>query len=100
MSKMSKFDQAKLLMKARKLQKELQKEIITTEAGDGAVKVDITGEQKIKKIHIDPEAINLDDIGQLEMWVEEAVKDAVNQSQKLAAEKMQPMMGALGGLGL
>ncbi len=97
---MSKFDQAKLLMKARKLQKELQKEIITTEAGDGAVKVDITGEQKIKKIHIDPEAINLDDIGQLEMWVEEAVKDAVNQSQKLAAEKMQPMMGALGGLGL
>jgi hypothetical protein len=97
---MSKFDQAKLLMKARKLQKELQKEIITTEAGDGAVKVDITGEQKIKKIHIDPEAVNLDDIGQLEMWVEEAVKDAVNQSQKLAAEKMQPMMGALGGLGL
>ncbi|MBI5906435.1 YbaB/EbfC family nucleoid-associated protein [Candidatus Saccharibacteria bacterium] len=97
---MSKFDQAKLLMKARKLQKELQKEIITTEAGDGAVKVDITGEQKIKKIHIDPEAVNLDDIGQLEMWVEEAVKDAINQSQKLAAEKMQPMMGALGGLGL
>lgn len=97
---MSKFDQAKLLMKARKLQKELQKEIITTEAGDGAVKVDITGEQKIKKIHIDPEAINVDDIGELEMWIEEAVKDAINQSQKLAAEKMQPMMGALGGLGL
>ncbi|NCS83255.1 nucleoid-associated protein, YbaB/EbfC family [Candidatus Saccharibacteria bacterium CG10_big_fil_rev_8_21_14_0_10_47_8] len=97
---MSKFDQAKLLMKARKLQKELQKEIITTEAGDGAVKVDITGEQKIKKIHIDPEAVDLDDIGQLEMWIEEAVKDAVSQSQKLAAEKMQPMMGALGNLGL
>ncbi len=96
---MSKFDQAKLLMKARKLQKELQKEIITTEAGAGAVRVDITGEQKIKKIHIDPEQIDLDDIGQLEMWLEEAVKDAIVRSQKLAAEKMQPMMGALGGLG-
>lgn len=97
---MSKFDQAKLLMKARKLQKELQKEVITVETGDGAVKVEITGEQKIKKIHIDAEAIDLDDIGQLESWVEEAVKEAIIRSQKLAAEKMQPMMGALGQLGL
>jgi len=97
---MSKFDQAKLLMKARKLQKELQKEIITVETGEGAVRVEITGEQKIKKIHIDKDAVDLDDIGQLEMWVEEAVKEAINRSQKLAAEKMQPMMGALGDLGL
>lgn len=97
---MSKIDQAKLLMKARKLQKELQKEIITVEAGDGAVKVEISGEQKIKKILIDPSSIDLDDIGQLEMWVEESVKEAINQSQKLAAEKMRPMMGSLGNLGL
>jgi len=96
----SKIDQAKLVMKARKLQKELQKEIITAEAGDGAVKVEITGEQKIKKIHIDPEYVDLDDIEQLEGWVEEAIKEAINSSQKLAAEKMQPMMGALSGLGL
>ena len=47
---MSKMDQAKLLMKARKLQKELQNEIIEVEAGEGAVKVEIKGEQKIKKI--------------------------------------------------
>ncbi len=87
-------------MKARKLQKELQKEIITVETGEGAVKIEITGEQKIKKIHIDPDAIDLEDIGQLEMWVEEAVKEAISKSQKLAAEKMQPMMGSLSGLGL
>lgn len=97
---MSKFDQAKLVMKARKLQKELQNEVISVEAGDGAVRVDITGEQKIKKITIDPEYVDLDDIGQLEMWIEEAVKEAINQSQKLAAEKMQPLMGSLGNLGL
>ncbi|MEK7095862.1 MAG: YbaB/EbfC family nucleoid-associated protein, partial [Patescibacteria group bacterium] len=80
--------------------KELQKEIITVEAGEGAVKVQISGEQKIQSITIDPEAINLDDIGQLENWVEEAVKEAIAASQKLAAEKMQPMMGALSNLGL
>jgi DNA-binding YbaB/EbfC family protein len=87
-------------MKARKLQKELQKEVITVETGDGAVKVEITGEQKIKKVYIDPKAVDIDDIGQLEGWIEEAVKEAIVRSQKLAAEKMQPMMGALGQLGL
>lgn len=97
---MSRFDQAKMLMRVKKIQKELQKEIITVEQGDGAVKVEITGEQKIKKIHIDPQYVDLEDIAQLERWVEDAVKDAISQSQKLAAEKMQPMMGVLGGLGL
>jgi nucleoid-associated protein EbfC len=87
-------------MRARKLQKELQNEVIIVEAGEGAVKVEITGEQKIKKVRIDPEAVDLDDIELLEMWVEEAVKEAINQSQKLAAEKMQPLMGSLGSLGM
>ncbi len=97
---MSRFDQAKMLLKVKKIQKELQKQIITVEEGDGAVQVEITGEQKIKKIHIDAEAVDLDDIGQLERWIEDAVKEAIQQSQKIAAEKMQPMMGALGDLGL
>jgi len=97
---MSKFDQAKLLLKVKKLQKELQKMVITVEKGDGAVSVEITGEQKIKKINIDPAYIDLDDIVPLERWLEDAVKEAIQESQKIAAEKMQPMMGALGELGL
>lgn len=97
---MSKFDQAKMLLKVKKMQKELQKHVITVEAGDGAVKVDITGEQKIKKVHIDPDYVDLEDIHSLERWIEDAVKDAISQSQKLAAEKMQPFMGMLGDLGL
>lgn len=97
---MSRFDQAKMLMQVRKLQKELQKMVITAEQGDGAVRVEITGEQKIKKVHIDPEYVDLDDIHELERWIEDAVKDAIQQSQKIAAEKMQPFMGALGDLGM
>jgi hypothetical protein len=97
---MGKFDQAKMLMRVKKIQSELQKMVIEVEEGDGAVKVQITGEQKIKKIHIDPEYVDLDDIGQLERWIEDAVKAAIAESQKVAAEKMQPMMGALGNLGL
>ncbi len=97
---MSKFDQAKMLLKVKKIQKELQKQTIEVEQGDGAVRIEVNGEQKIKKVHIDPEMVDLDDIGQLERWVEDAVRDAISQSQKIAAEKMQPMMGALGDLGL
>lgn len=97
---MNKFDQAKMLMRVRKIQKELQKQVITVEKGDGAVRVEITGEQKVKKVHIDPEYVDLDDIGQLERWVEDAFKEAMQESQKIAAAKMQPMMGALGDLGL
>lgn len=97
---MSRFDQAKMLMRVKKIQKELQKQIIVVEKGDGAVTVEISGEQKLKRIHIDPEYVDLSDIGQLEHWVEDAVKEAIAESQRIAAEKMQPMMGALGDLGL
>jgi DNA-binding YbaB/EbfC family protein len=97
---MSRFDQAKMLLQVKKIQKELQKQVITVEQGDGAVRIEINGEQKIKKVHIDPARVDLDDIHELERWLEDAVKEAISQSQKVAAEKMQPMMGALGSLGL
>jgi DNA-binding YbaB/EbfC family protein len=97
---MSRFDQAKMLMRVKKIQGELQKLVIIVEKGDGAVKVEINGEQKIKKIHIDPQLVDLEDIGQLERWMEEAIREAIQESQKVAAEKMQPMMGALSNLGM
>lgn len=97
---MSRFDQAKMSMKAVKIQKELKKQLIIVEKGDGAVRVEINGEQKIKKIHIDPNSVDLEDISQLEHWIEDAVRDAISESQKVAAEKLQPILGALGNLGL
>jgi DNA-binding YbaB/EbfC family protein len=90
------FDQARMLMKMKKAQKELANEIIEIEAGDGAVVVRITGEQKIKKIQISSDRVDLDDIGELERWVEQAVKEAIVKSQQVAAEKMKPLMGGLG----
>lgn len=97
---MSRFDQAKMLMQVKKVQKELKKMVIAVEKGDGAVTVEITGEQKIKKINLDPEHIDFDDITELERHLEEAVREAISESQRVASEKMQPMMGSLGNLGL
>ena len=94
------FDQVKMINKLRKAQNELKKEIIEVEAGDGAVIVQITGELKIKKININPEQIDIDDIEQLEHWLEIAIRDGLAKAQEVAAVKMKPLMGSLGSLGL
>lgn len=94
------FDQMKMINNLRKAQNELKKEIIEVEAGDGAVVVQVTGELKIKKINIDPEMVDLEDIGELEHWLEIAIRDGLAKAQEVAAEKMKPLMGGLGNLGL
>ena len=93
------FDQMKMLQQLRKAQKQLGKEIIEVEAGDGAVVVQITGELKIKSVKIDPASVDLDDIEQLEHWIEIAIRDGMAKAQEIAAEKMKPLMGGLGNLG-
>lgn len=94
------LNQAKMVMKLKKAQKELQKEVVEVEAGDGAVIVQVTGELKLKKVTIDPDRVDLDDMQELERWIELAVRDAMGKAQELAAEKMKPLMGGLGNLGL
>lgn len=94
------FDQMKMLNQLRKAQNELKKEIVEVEAGDGAVVVQITGEIKIKKVTIDPARVDVDDIKELEHWIEIAVRDGLTKAQEIAAEKMKPLMGGLGNLGL
>jgi DNA-binding YbaB/EbfC family protein len=93
------FDQMKMLNKLRKAQSDLKKEIIEVESGDGAVVIQFTGELKIKKINIDPSRVDLDDINELEHWIEIAVRDGLAKAQEVAAEKMKPLMGGLGNLG-
>lgn len=94
------FDQMKALNQLRKAQKELAKEIIEVEAGDGAVVVQINGELKIKSVKINPAQVDLDDIHELEHWIEIALRDGMAKAQEVAAAKMKPLMGGLGNLGL
>ena len=94
------LDQMKMLNKLRKAQSDLKKELVEVEAGDGAVVVQINGELKIKKVSINPEMVDLEDISELEHWIEIAVRDGLQKAQEIAAEKMKPLMGGLGNLGL
>ena len=94
------MDQMKMLNQLRKAQKELKNEIVEVEAGDGAVIVQITGELKVKKVTIDPERVDLEDIHELERWIENCFRDGYAKAQEIATDKMKPLMGALGNLGL
>lgn len=92
------FDQMKMINTLRKAQKDLKNEIVEVEAGDGAVLVQITGELKVKKVSIDPSRIDLDDISELERWIENCFRDGYAKAQEIATDKMKPLMGQLGGL--
>ena len=94
------FDQVKMLQQLRKAPKHLGTEIIEVEAGDGAVIVQITGELKIKSVKINPDMVDLDNIEQLEHWIQIAVRDGLAKAQEVAAETMKPLMGGLGNLGI
>lgn len=94
------FDQMKMLNELRKAQKDLKKQIIEVEAGDEAVIIQFNGELKIVSVKINPTRVDLDDIEELEHWIEIAVRDGLAKAQEVAAEKMKPLMGGLGNLGL
>jgi nucleoid-associated protein EbfC len=89
------LDQMKMLNDLRKAQKSLKKQIVEVEAGDGAVVVRITGELKIDSIKIDPESVDLNDIEELEHWIEIAIRDGMAKAQEIAADTMKPLMGGL-----
>ena len=58
-------DQMKMVRELQKAQKELKKEIIEVEAGDGAVVIQFTGELKVKSVKLDPELIDFEDTEEL-----------------------------------
>lgn len=89
------LDQMKMLNDLRKAQKSLKKQIVEVEAGDGAVIARITGELKIDSIKIDPDRVDLDDIEELEHWIEIAIRDGMAKAQEIAADTMKPLMGGL-----
>jgi DNA-binding YbaB/EbfC family protein len=89
-----------MLNQLKKAQKELKNEIVEVEAGDGAVVIQITGELKVESVVLDPKLIDLEDINELETWVKNALNDGYAKAQQIAADKMKPLMGQLGNLGL
>ncbi len=71
-----------------KIQEELGEQIVSADAGGGMVTVEVTGLQELRGIKIKPEAIDPDDPETLEDLLVVAVNSAMDQSRKLAEQKM------------
>lgn len=84
-------EQLEFVKKAREIQKKLQQEIITVESG--AVKIVINGEQKLQKVVLTKEDIDLEKIDVLEKDIKSAVESGIKKSQEYAANLMKDMGG-------
>lgn len=84
-----------LKKKLDQAQKELSKIVVEADAGRGAVKVSMNGQQKVLSVKISPEAINPAKPQLLEELVEKAVNEALEKSQKAAAKQLYNLTGGL-----
>ena len=76
-------------------QKELKRMQVETDAGKGAVKVVMNGEQRIISIKIDPTLIDLSNAKQLEILLLKALNDAQDKIQKVAAQTLKDATGGM-----
>lgn len=80
---------------------ELNAKEYTASAGGGMVSVTVSGELEIKKLDIDPQVVDPDDIEMLSDLVTAAVNEAIRTANTDKEETMSKISGGmnLGGLG-
>jgi DNA-binding YbaB/EbfC family protein len=84
-----------LKKKLDQMQKELAKIVVDADAGHGAVKVSVNGQQKLLSVKISPEAVDANKVQKLEEWIVKAVNEAVEKSQKEGAKQVASLTGGL-----
>ncbi|GAB2651536.1 YbaB/EbfC family nucleoid-associated protein [Nocardia goodfellowii] len=98
------FDMQQLLAQAQQMQQavmEAQAEIAASEvegqAGGGLVKATIKATGEVVSLTIDPKVVDPEDVEGLQDLVIGAINDAMSNAQNLAAEKLGPLSGGMGG---
>ncbi|MCY4539526.1 MAG: YbaB/EbfC family nucleoid-associated protein [Chloroflexi bacterium] len=82
-------------------QESLEQETVEVTVGGGAIKVVITGHQRVQSVEINPDVIDMDDeewLNDLQDLLVAAVNQAIEQSQAMAAERMERITGGLGNI--
>lgn len=82
-------------------QEALEKETVEVSVGGGALTVVITGHQRVQSIQINPDVIDFEDeewMTDLQDLLVSAMNQAIEQSQTMAAERMEKVTGGLNGM--
>ncbi len=77
------------------MQNELQQKSVSGSAGGGMVTVEADGRGQIKRVKLDPTAVNPADLEMLEDLIVVAVADAQKKAQELAHQEMSKLTGGL-----
>ena len=76
----------------------LENETLTVSAGGGAITITITGHQRVRAITIDKEVLVADEADFLQDMLVAGINAAIEQSQALAAQRMEGITGGVGGM--
>ena len=84
-------------MQARlaKIQEELGEETVEAGVGGGVVKVVMTGQQQVRAVTIDPEALDPEDVETLQDLMVAAFNEALKKSQDLAGQRLGALTGGM-----
>ena len=85
----------KLQADRTKMQEDLKKKTVDVSAGGGAVKVVMNGEKNIQSLHIDPAAVDPEDVEMLQDLISAAVNEAVKKVDDMMASEMGKLTGGL-----
>jgi len=91
-------EQLDFIKKAREIQKKLKQENFTSESG--AITIVINGEQKLQKVTLNKEEINMDKLDVLEKDIKSAFENGIKKSQEYAANVMKDIGGLDGFPGM
>ena len=81
-------------------QASLADEKITASAGGGGVSVTMSGDQRVLEVKIEKDLLESGDVEMLQDLVLTATNKAIEDSKKMAEDKMAPFTGMLSGMGL
>ena len=82
------------------LQEDLENREYTATSGGGMIEVTVDGKHNIKKLTINPDAVDPDDVEMLEDLITVAVNEAIGNAAKTAEEEMGAITGGLNMPGL
>lgn len=99
MQKMMKQMQ-KMQRDMEKMQAEAAEKTVEASVGGGAVTVTVSGNQEIKAVKINPDAVDLDDIEMLEDMVLAAANEALDKSKEMVSNELGKLTGGMNIPGL
>ncbi len=96
------MNQAQLMAQVKKMQAEMSKAqeelantVVSGSAAGGAVTVEVTCDQRVKRVKIGKEAVDPDDVETLEDLVVVAVNDALGKAGEASQKRMASVTGGM-----